>query len=154
MALEQDIATIFQMLSNQEQLIRDLEIRLGDTDNNIPNEFTGLSDTPPDYATAAVGDIVTVDSSGIALEFTTPAGGANTFLNLPDTPPDYVGHANKVATVKGAEDGLEFTVPVAGVSSFTGLSDTPAIYTGEAGKVATVKGAEDGLEFLTPVTIS
>jgi len=153
-ASEQDIATIFQMLSNHEQLIRDLEIRLGDTNNSIPvdtDTFTGLTDTPDNYSGEA-SKVVQVNVAEDGLEFVTQVPGA--FTDHTDTPGS-LGSVGQILQVDGAGTALEFVAPGVGVDidEFLELTDTPATYSGQGDKTVKVNVGETALEFVTPTNI-
>ena len=69
--------------------------------------FTGLSDTPSNFGSAA-GKTLKVNSSGNAIEFVTVTTPAGNFAGLTDTPANFTGGAGKVVKVNTNADGLEF----------------------------------------------
>ena len=70
--------------------------------------FTGLSDTPANFGSAA-GKTLKVNSAGDAVEFVTVTTPAGNFAGLTDTPANFTGGAGKVVKVNSNADGLEFT---------------------------------------------
>ncbi len=69
--------------------------------------FTGLSDTPANFGSAA-GKTVKVNAAGNALEFVTVTTPAGNFVGLTDTPANFTGAANKTVKVNSAGNALEF----------------------------------------------
>jgi hypothetical protein len=69
--------------------------------------FTGLSDTPANFGSAA-GKTLKVNSAGDAVEFVTVTTPAGNFAGLTDTPANFTGAASKTVKVNSAANALEF----------------------------------------------
>ena len=69
--------------------------------------FTGLSDTPSNFGSAA-GKTLKVNSAGDAVEFVTVTIPAGNFAGLTDTPANFTGAASKTVKVNSAANALEF----------------------------------------------
>lgn len=69
--------------------------------------FTGLSDTPANYGSAA-GKTLKINSAGDAVEFVTVTTPAGNFAGLTDTPANFTGAASKTVKVNSAANALEF----------------------------------------------
>ena len=71
------------------------------------SSFTGLSDTPANYGSAA-GKTLKINSAGDAVEFVTVTTPAGNFAGLTDTPANFTGAASKTVKVNSAANALEF----------------------------------------------
>ena len=69
--------------------------------------FTGLSDTPANFGSAA-GKTLKVNSAGNAVEFVTVTTPAGNFAGLTDTPSSLTGQGGKTVKVNSGGTALEF----------------------------------------------
>ena len=69
--------------------------------------FTGLSDTPANFGSAA-GKTLKVNSAGDAVEFVTVSTPAGNFAGLTDTPSSLTGQGGKTVKVNSGGTALEF----------------------------------------------
>ena len=69
--------------------------------------FTGLSDTPSNFGSAA-GKTLKVNSAGDAVEFVTVSTPAGNFAGLTDTPSSLTGQGGKTVKVNSGGTALEF----------------------------------------------
>ncbi len=69
--------------------------------------FTGLSDTPANFGSAA-GKTLKVNSAGNAIEFVTVTTPAGNFAGLTDTPSSLTGQGGKTVKVNSGGTALEF----------------------------------------------
>jgi len=123
---------------------------VSESDDEYPDSFTGLNDTPTSYAGFA-NYAVTVNSAENALEFTAMASGSS-FVGLSDTPAGY-GTSGQVPKTDGSTaltwdwvgwselTGVPATFPPsAHTHAFIDLSDTPAGYSNTRFAKSTASG--------------